>query len=394
MRVAYVHGFAGVSGLGLLGALVDADVPLANVQETWQQLQLPAVQLTRHRHSVAGYTATCLSLQPPSLTAFLAPHTYASLCAFIEQQLPTERLAQRLLHVLTHFSNALIDPNADQSRDLVLQSDHLPMLLYTASGVAAGLEALSIDQVLAAPINLGADPDAITASLVRGATVYGERTADVLTTVDGAAILVALAADFGPLPMLTLNTTGHGAVRDGIENPRRGLQVMIGEVDAPVWGDRIAVLETNIDDMNPEFYDVIFEHAFAQGALDVTLTPILMKKGRPANRLTVLAPLSAVPRLSRLLLQETSTFGVRVYDVWRHKLDRFMRQVETRYGPIAVKCGVLEGRIVQAAPEYDACKHIAQSQGIAVRLVYTEAARLAAAWLADSAPPHSQSLPP
>jgi uncharacterized protein (DUF111 family) len=161
---------------------------------------------------------------------------------------------------------------------------------------------------------------------------------------------------------------------------------MIGETASQVSGERIAVLETNIDDMNPEFYEVIFEHAFAQGALDVTLTPILMKKGRPANQLTVLAPQSAVHRLSRLLLQETSTFGVRIYDVWRQKLDRFMRQVETRYGMVAVKCGVLDGHIVQAAPEYDACRHIAQAQGIPVRLVYAEAARLAAAWLTDAVP--------
>jgi uncharacterized protein (DUF111 family) len=389
MRVAYVHGFAGVSGLGLLGALIDAGVPLANVQETWQQLQLPAVQLVRQRRAVAGYTATCLSLQLPSLTTFLARYTYTSLCEFIEQQITAVRPAQRLLHVLTHFTATLADRHGEQDRDLVLQCDHLPMLLYMASGVAAGLEALSIDQILAAPINLGAGPDAITASLVQGATVYGERTADALTTVDGAAILVALVASFGPLPMVTLNTTGHGAVSDDTGNRLRGLQVMIGETDAPVGEDRIAVLETNIDDMNPEFYDVIFEHAFAQGALDVTLTPILMKKGRPANQLTVLAPLPAVHRLSRLLLQETSTFGVRVYEAWRHKLDRFIRQVETRYGPIAVKCGVLDGHIVQAAPEYDACKHIAQTQGIAVRLVYAEAARLAAAWLTDS-----DTLPP
>jgi uncharacterized protein (DUF111 family) len=95
----------------------------------------------------------------------------------------------------------------------------------------------------------------------------------------------------------------------------------------------------------------------------------------------VLAPLFAVPKLSRLMLQETSTFGVRVYEVWRQKLDRFWRDVETCYGTISVKCGVLDGKIVQAAPEYEACKRAALKHGIPIRFVYTEAVRLAALWL-------------
>ena len=387
MRVAYVHGFGGVSGLGLLGALIDAGAPLADVQQTWQQLHLPSPHLAIQQCAIAGTSTTCVSLAPPSLATVLAPHTYTSLCEWITRHLTSPRLAQRLLQVLAHFADALTDLHGEQERDVVLQSDEFPMLLYLASGVAASLEALSIDRIVAAPINLGAAPNALTTALVRGATVYGA-SANPSTTVCGAAILASLADSFGPLPMVTLDTAGYGAASDDGDtgDHRRPLQVMIGETDGQLSGERIAVLETNIDDMNPEFYDAIFERAFAQGALDVTLTPILMKKGRPANKLTVLAPLPAVHRLSRLLLQETSTFGVRIYDVWRQKLDRFMRQVETRYGTVSVKCGVLEGRIVQAAPEYDACRRIAQSQDIPVRLVYAEATRLAAIWLTDAAP--------
>jgi hypothetical protein len=168
--------------------------------------------------------------------------------------------------------------------------------------------------------------------------------------------------------------------------PTRRLQLVLAEATAGAGeadAERIAVLEANIDDMNPEFYEAIFERLFAQGALDVTLTPLFMKKNRPANTLTVLAPLSAVMTLSRAMLQETSTFGVRIYEVWRQKLDRFHRQVDTCYGMIPVKCGVLEGRIVQAAPEYDACKRAAREQGVPVRLVYAEAARASASWLRD-----------
>ena len=201
----------------------------------------------------------------------------------------------------------------------------------------------------------------------------------VAPTVAVAAILTAIASRYGPLPPMTLAATGYGAQDDAPDTPQ--LQIMLGDREGQGDAERIAIIETHIDDMNPEFYEAVFERLFAHGALDVTLTPLLMKKNRPANKLTVLSPLPRVGELSRLILQHTSSFGVRIHEAWRHKLERFHRQVDTRYGPIAVKCGTLDDRIVQAAPEYDACKQAAREHGVPVRLVYAEAARLAAAWL-------------
>jgi uncharacterized protein (DUF111 family) len=213
---------------------------------------------------------------------------------------------------------------------------------------------------------------------VHGSTFFGE-----LTTIDGAAIVTALATRFGPLPSMTLWRTGYGLVMPDDGASALHVQVMLGEVEGAVDGDRIAVLEANIDDMNPEFYEAIYARLFAQGALDVTLTPMMMKKNRPANKLTVLTPLDLANAMSQLMLLETSTFGVRMYEAQRRKLDRFWRDVETRCGVIAVKCGVLDGRIVQAAPEYDACKQLAEEHGIPVRLIYAEAAGRASAWLGE-----------
>jgi uncharacterized protein (DUF111 family) len=384
MRVAYVHGFAGVSGSMLLGALVDAGAPLSAVQEGWQRLQLPAVQVALERIRLADYTATRLGFTASHGDAFLSQYTYATLCEVIAQRVILSRVRQRLLRVLAHFADTMAGVHGVDERDLALQSAFMPTVLYMASGVATALDALAIDQLLAAPVNLGTGPHPLTAALVRGASVYGERAAGALTTVDGAALLAGLSAGFGPLPAMTMAGTGYGVSMELPGESPRGLQVLLGDIEGQPTAERIAVLEANIDDMNPEFYEAIFERVLAQGALDVTLTPLLMKKGRPANKLTVLTPLPGVASLSRLILQETSTFGVRIYDVWRQKLERFVRQVETCYGVIPVKCGVLDGRMVQAAPEYDACKRVALEQGVPVRLVYTAAARLAAAWLIDA----------
>jgi uncharacterized protein (DUF111 family) len=222
--------------------------------------------------------------------------------------------------------------------------------------------------------------------LCRGIPVYGQSAADDLTTVSGVAVLTGVATRFGPLPAMTIAGTSYGLSTASTASLPRRLQLLLGEAIGESGAERIAVLEANIDDMNPEFYEAIFERLFAKGALDVTLTPLFMKKNRPAQKLTVLAPLPAVAQLSHTMLQETSTFGVRVYEVWRRKLERFHRPVETCYGVIPVKCGVLDGRIVQAAPEYDACRQAAREHGIPVRLVYAEAARLAAPWLTETGP--------
>jgi uncharacterized protein (DUF111 family) len=381
MRVLYVYGYAGVSGASLLGALLHAGAPLAAVQAGWQRLQLPLTQVGLERVPLEEYTATRLVCPVAHLGTFLAQHTYATLLEHIEQSDIAERARQRLLRLLGRFAAAVAHVHNAPEPEVVLRSAFMPAVLSMGSGVALALEALAIEQLLSAPVNLGVGPHPLTTELARGVPVYGDRAPGALTTVDGVAILASMAMSFGPLPAMTIVGTGYGAAAEATGEARQGLQVLLGEVEGPPMAERIAVLETNIDDMNPEFYEVVFEHLFTQGALDVTLTPLLMKKGRPANKLTVLAPLSAVARLSRLVLQETSTFGVRVYEVWRQKLERFSRPVETCYGVISVKCGVLDGRMVQAAPEYEACKRAAVEHSVPVRLVYSEAARLAAPWL-------------
>lgn len=395
MRIAYVHGYDGVTGPLLLGACLDAGVSLACVQEGWRQLHLPAVQVTCARMASRDAMATQVTYTLPQVAAFLPQQSYPALAGLIEHSDAPAHVKQRVLHVLTHFAEAVARVHGvAEGGELAIRSAFLPEVLYLGSGVACALADLAVEQVVAAPVPLNTGyiedgegrrplPHPLTVALSRDVPVYGEGVPahEERTTVGGAAILTALATRFGPLPGMTVSGTGYGVTAASTAETTRCLQVLLGDIVGPAATERIAVIEANIDDMNPEFYECVAERLFAQGALDVTLTPLYMKKNRPANTLTVLAPLAAVATLSHLILQETSTFGVRVHEVWRHKLDRFHRQVETRYGTVPVKCGVLDGRIVQAAPEYEACKRLALAQGVPVRLVYTEAASLAVPWL-------------
>lgn len=395
MRMAYVHGYDGVTGPLLLGACLDAGVSLARVQEGWRQLHLPDVQVTCARLACRDAMATQVTCTLPQTAGFLSPQSYPALVGLLEHSDAPANIKQHVLHMLQRFAAAVARVHGvAEGGELAIRSAFLPEVLYLGSGVACALAALAVEQVVAAPVPLSTGciedaegrrplPHPLTVALSRDVPVYGEGVPshEESTTVAGAAILTALATRFGPLPGMTVAGTGYGVTTASTAETTRCLQVLLGDIVGPAAAERIAVIEANIDDMNPEFYECVAERLFAQGALDVTLTPLYMKKNRPANTLTVLAPLAAVATLSHLILRETSTFGVRVHEVWRHKLDRFHRQVETRYGTVPVKCGVLDGRIVQAAPEYEACKRLALAQGIPVRLVYTEAASLAAPWL-------------
>jgi pyridinium-3,5-bisthiocarboxylic acid mononucleotide nickel chelatase len=395
MRIAYVHGYEGVTGPLLLGAFLDAGASLTSVEQVWHHLRLPAAELSCARVPCTDAMAMRVTWTAPHAHTFLHPHSYATLVDLLEQSEASSYVKQCILHILRRFVAAVARVHGvSEGGELALQSAFLPEILYLGSGIASALEDLAIEQVIAAPMPLSTGfindaqgrrplPHPLTAELCRDLPVYGEgmpRHAEQ-TTVSGAAILTAWATRFGPLPDMTVAGTGYGLTVASIAEPARRLQVLLGETVGPAAAERIAVIEANIDDMNPEFYECVAERLFAQGALDVTLTPLFMKKNRPANTLTVLAPLPAVAKLSHLVLQETSTFGVRVHEVWRHKLERFHRQVDTRYGNIPVKCGVLDGRIVQAAPEYEACKRLALAHGVPVRLVYAEAASLAVPWL-------------
>jgi uncharacterized protein (DUF111 family) len=375
----------------LLGALLDLGASLEIIQEGWRRLPFPPIDVARHRVDMEGYTATQIAFEMPTLDAFPVPPTYTRLCDAIRSGELPHRVQQRLLDILTRFANAArrLQDDLSPAPDLMLPATGLSELLYLGSGVAMALDDLKITECQAAPLNLGSSPAGqhlvphpLTAELVRDVPVYGDPVPGERTTIDGAAILTALATQYGPLPAMSVCQTGYGA-STATSTPQH-VQVMVGDVAGDDMSDRIAILEANIDDMNPEFYADIFARLFAHGALDVTLTPLFMKKNRPANKLTVLSPPTQVSTLSRLMLRETSTFGVRIYEAWRQKLDRFWREVDTQYGVIPVKCGVLDGRIVQAAPEYDACQRLAHEHHIPVRLVYTSAMQIAASWLTDT----------
>jgi hypothetical protein len=208
-----------------------------------------------------------------------------------------------------------------------------------------------------------------------------------LVTPTGAALLTSLAAEFGPLPSMTLQAVGYGAGERDLPIPNV-LRLLLGESAAPAGAttETLTLLETNIDDQNPELYDYVMARLFAAGTLDVFLSPIQMKKNRPAALLQVLCRPEQVDSLAAILFAETSTLGIRQQTVMRHCLARSSQLVETPYGPVRVKLAHYGLGQVKAAPEYDDCRRLAESTGAPLRQVY-QAAIEAAGRLSSPARP-------
>jgi uncharacterized protein (DUF111 family) len=198
--------------------------------------------------------------------------------------------------------------------------------------------------------------------LLQGIPMYGSGMGFELTTPTGAAIVAHLAESFGPLPLMTGMRAGYGAGAKNIRTVPNVLRVLIGSSSSR-QARTLCMAETNIDDMNPQVFPVVMERLFKAGALDVWVEQIMMKKGRPAFKLSVLCPVRHREAVVQRMLAETTTLGVRYWDVERTELERSIRTVQTPYGAIRYKDATGVG-ISRSAPEFDDIRRAAEAHGI------------------------------
>jgi hypothetical protein len=254
-------------------------------------------------------------------------------------------------------------------------------------GGVIGMHELNADQVLASPLNTGEGtvkcehgvlpvPAPATLVLLKGIPCYSSGAPYELTTPTGAAMIGFWADAFQSLPLMKIQKSGYGAGSHVIKEHANLLRIIVGETEGK-GDDKVVLVETNIDDMNPEFYDHIMERLFSAGALDVFYTSVIMKKNRPAVKISVLVPPAKREAVSHILLTETSTFGIRFTEMNRIVLDRQSMDVSTPYGKVAVKVGSMDGQVMHFSPEYESCKLIAGKKKIPVKTVYDTAMSLA-----------------
>jgi uncharacterized protein (TIGR00299 family) protein len=248
---------------------------------------------------------------------------------------------------------------------------------------SAGIYHLQVGAWHCSPLNVGGGmvqcahgtfpvPAPATADLLRGMPTYSAHVQKELVTPTGAALARALAPTFGPQPAMIADRIGYGA---GTRNPAgfpNVLRLTVGESAEPhldAGSEKVTVLETALDDLSPQVIAYVAEAALAQGALDVMLTPVTMKKGRPGTLLTVLCHAAQRPALEQLILRETSTLGIRIREDRRIVLDRAHHVVSTLYGTIRIKTGSRSGELLNLQPEFDDCRAAATSHGVALKTV-------------------------
>ena len=254
-------------------------------------------------------------------------------------------------------------------------------------GCVIGLNLLGIEELYASPLALGGGfvrcahglmpaPVPGTMELLKGVSVRQTQIRKELVTPTGAAIITTLARGFGTMPEMVVHHVGYGAGARDLEEQPNLLRICLGEKKGGgLESDQVYLIETNLDDMSPEIAGYLTELLFEKGALDVFLTSILMKKGRPATKLSLLATPDLRESLIQVVLRETTTFGVRCQVVERSKLFRDFIEARTRWGTVRAKRGYIGGEPIKAVPEYEDCKRIAEEHSVPFRQVYEEAVR-------------------
>ena len=382
MKVAYFDCHSGISGDMILGALVDTGVKLQTIRKGLASLDLKGYELKSRRVKRGLFWGTKIDVVLSSKA-----HTHSRTFTDIEKLLKRSKLPKQIIEDSIEIFLRLGKAEAKVHRTK-LDKVHfhevgaVDSIVDIVGGVIA-MHELGIDQILASPLNTGEGtvecehgilpvPAPATLELLKGIPCYSSGVPYELTTPSGAAMIGFWAEAFQSLSLMKIQKSGYGAGSHVIQSHANLLRVIVGEAEGK-GSDKIVLIETNIDDMNPEFYDHIMEQLFAAGALDVFYTPVMMKKSRPAVKISVLAPPVKREAVSHILLTETSTFGIRFSEMDRIILDRQSLEVQTPYGKVAVKVGSLAGQMMHFSPEYENCKQIARKKKIPVKTVYDAA---------------------
>jgi len=378
--IAYLDCFSGISGNMLLGALIDAGLSVDDLRADLARLPLQGYQLKAERVTKRGIAATHVEV------AVGHDHAHRGLKDVLkiigESTLPREVMdcSRRIFTRLAEAEGRVHGLPADE---IHFHEVGAVDAIVDVVGACCGLYRLGIVEVHASPVPLGGGwvetahgrlpiPAPATVELLKDVPAYGGPVDAELVTPTGAAIMTTLARSYGPMPSMTVRAVGWGAGTKDLPHPN-ALRIFIGEMTAAPIEQRLVALETNLDDMNPEFFDYLMDRLFAAGALDVFYTSILMKKSRPATLVTVLADAADANVLREVIFRETTTLGVRSYDLTRLCLEREWREVETEFGPVRVKVGRAGGDIVTASPEYEDCRRLARESGTPVKTVYQAA---------------------
>jgi hypothetical protein len=383
MRTLYFDCFSGASGDMINGALIDLGVDLIRLKEELNKIALKNYEIVTKpttRASLRG-TKFDVKIEEENQSERTLPE--------ILNLLQSSRLPEPVLKMAVSIFQRLGEAEA-KAHGIPLNNVHFHEVgavdsIVDIVGACIGFHLLDIERFVCSALNVGRGmigcahgrmpvPVPATAELLKGARIYSTEVDAELVTPTGAAIISTLCQEYGPLPEIKLEGIGYGAGTKEFSDHPNLLRLILGETDAVAKlgssiSEKITVIEATIDDMTPEVFGYVLEKALSHGALEIFYTPAQMKKDRPGTQLTALCRKEDRERLIELIFRETTTIGLRYYQVERRVLHRRSVQVPTMYGSIKVKVSYLEDKIVNFAPEYSDCKAAAERFNVPLRQV-------------------------
>ncbi|HEY3346261.1 MAG TPA: nickel pincer cofactor biosynthesis protein LarC [Nitrospirota bacterium] len=371
MKTAYFDCFSGISGDMFIGALIDAGLDFKKWKAEIDKLGLTEVAVSRKKAVRSGLAGSKLVVKDDGKQPF---RNLEAIEKLVNKSKVSASAKRRGLEILRRIAEAEAEAHGVPVEQVHFHEIGAADTVVDVMGAVIAVELMGIGQVLSSPINLGSGtikfshgifpvPAPATAALMKGFPSYTSEIKGELTTPTGAAVITTLAEPAVTMPVMLTDKIGYGAGDKEFPGSPNMLRVFVGEVADGHEADTAVLIETNIDDMDPRLYELAMDRLFAAGALDVWLTPIIMKKSRPAAMLSVLAAPDLTSRLADIILRETTTFGIRITQVGRRKLEREFVLCETGHGKVSVKVGRLGGKVIKAVPEYEDIKAVSKASG-------------------------------
>jgi len=385
MKIAYFDCFAGASGDMILGSLMDAGLELVQLKGELAKLHLSHYDLQVKKIVKKGVGGSQAMVLVDEDHHHHHHRNLADIKSIIAQSDLEDSIQQKSITIFTRLAEAEAKVHQTTIEQIHFHEVGAMDAIIDVVGAVAGIAALGIQKIFCSPLHLGSGtvecahgtlpvPAPATAELVTGKPVYSTGVVGELLTPTGAAILTTLASDFGPMPAMSVEKIGYGAGTSEPAIPNL-LRVMIGQTAEDVKDvemEQVAVIETNIDDMNPQIYDYIIQKALDIGALDIFLTSVQMKKNRSGKLVRIICPPKMVETFATFLLRETTTIGLRWRVENRIKAHRTIKAIDTQYGLIHFKVAEISNETVNISPEYEDCKRVALEKGVPLKKVIEE----------------------
>jgi len=381
MKIAYLDCTSGVSGDMFAGALIDAGVGLKYLEQELARLPVEGYSVRKRRVRRCGIGAVKFDVVVTGEGQ--RARKWSDIRRIIESSGLDADIKERGLRVFRRLFDAEARVHRRRPENVHLHELGAVDCMIDIISVLVGLKRLGVDRVYSSPVNLGSGdvstahgilpvPAPATLELLEGVPVFSSGHAHEKTTPTGAALIAELVDGFGDIPHMKMTGYGYGAGTRDIEGEPNAMRIILGQTLHGSPPEEVYLVEANMDDMNPQFYRQVMDHLMENGALDVFMTSIMMKKQRPGIKLSVITPEDRLDRMVDLILRETTSIGVRFAKWGRAVLERESVKLKTRFGQVVFKKVYDVDGIIRIYPEYEECRRIAEKKGLPVRQVHEE----------------------